>query len=171
MLEGMSADESAEEAYRRSEELVFAQLAKEFVFPKEDSVAGLVGRLSAWQSLESKDPSIGDDLLPFYETAAAELKRRVLKACIDNDAAFLRRLSEAAKIIADGKISESLSLDITGYGLKAFRQLRKESGHRLSPDQVRERVDQMRKEEGYPKMSDREWKRTLADLSPLFPQA
>jgi hypothetical protein len=82
--------ESPEERRRRIElHLVWAQLVSEHVFPKEDSVAGLAGRLKAWQALESKDPYIGEDLLPFYQEAASGLENQNRQAWLRNDWKFL----------------------------------------------------------------------------------
>ena len=82
--------ESPEEARRRIElHLLWAQLVSEHVFPKEDSVAGLAGQLKAWQDLESKDPYIGEDLLPFYQEAASRIENRIRQACLRNDWKFL----------------------------------------------------------------------------------
>jgi hypothetical protein len=101
--------ESPEEARRRIElHLVWAQLASEHVFPKEDSAAGLAGRLKAWQDLESKDPYIGEDLLPFYKEAALRIENRIRQACLRNDWKFLGRLSEAAEANAKGKTQKFL---------------------------------------------------------------
>jgi hypothetical protein len=148
--------------------LVWAQLVSEHVFPKEDSVAGLAGRLKAWQALESKDPYIGEDLLPFYQEAASGLENQNRQAWLRNDWKFLGRLSEAMAANAKGKSSQKLTE--TGYALKAFWPLFLELGHLPSHNQLRERADEIRKEDGYPKISERHWGRTLKDISQLYRQ-
>ena len=161
--------ESPEEARRRIElHLVWAQLVSEHVFEKEDSAAGLAGQLKAWQDLESKDPYIGEDLLPFYQEAASRIENRIRQACLRNDWKFLGRLSEAAEANAKGKSSQKLFE--TGYVLKAFWPLFLELGRLPNQNQLRKRADEMRKEDGYPKISERNWPRAFEAISPLYRQ-
>ena len=161
--------ESPEERRRRIElRLVWARLVSEHVFEKEDSVAGLAGQLKAWQALESRDPSIGEDLLPFYQEAASRLENQNRQAWLRNDWKFLGRLSEAAEANAKGKSSQKLFE--TGYALKAFWPLFLELGRPPSQNQLRKRADEMRKEDGYPKISERHWQRSLKNISQLYRQ-
>jgi hypothetical protein len=161
--------ESPEEARRRIElHLVWVQLVSKHVFPKEDSVAGLAGRLKAWQALQSKDPYIGEDLLPFYQEAASRLENQNRQAWLRNDWKFLGRLSEAAEANAKGK--STLKLFETGYLLKAFWPLFLELRRLPRPNQLRKRVDEMRKEDGHPKISDHGWSRAIKDISQLYRQ-
>jgi hypothetical protein len=163
--------ETFEEAFRRSKDYIpWVELCVKYIFPKEDSVAGLAGRLTACQTLESQGPQLGEDLLPYYQEAASKLQDRIKEACLKNDSAFLRRLSEAADLIAEGK-KGYVFLDVTGYALKAFGELWKELGHRPNRNQLRERVERLRKHDGFedPKISPRHWERALKDISPLFP--
>jgi len=161
--------ESPEEARRRIElHLFWAQLVSEHVFEKEDSAAGLAGQLKAWQALESKDPSIGEDLLPFYQEAASRIENRIRQACLRNDWKLLGRLSEAAEANAKGK--STLKLFETGYALKAFWPLFLQLGHLPNENQLRKRVDEMRKEDGHPKISDKGWRRAFKDISQLYRQ-
>jgi hypothetical protein len=68
--------ESPEEARGRVElHLVWTQLVREHVFPKEDSVAGLANRLKAWQALESKDPSIGEGSSSFLPGSCFTIRK------------------------------------------------------------------------------------------------
>jgi hypothetical protein len=169
MPPGDHNSESPEEARRRIElHLVWAQLVREHVFAKEDSVAGLAGQLKAWQALESKDPSIGEDLLPFYEEAASRIENRIRQACLRNDWKLLGRLSEAAEANAKGKSTQKLFE--TGYALKAFWPLFLELGHPPNQDQLRERVERLRKQDGFenPKVSVRHWDRAFEDISQLY---
>jgi hypothetical protein len=160
--------ESPEEARRRIElHLVWARLVSEHVFEKEDSVDGLAGRLKAWQALESKDPSIGEDLLPFYQEAASRIENRIRQACLRNDWKFLGRLSEAAEANAKGS---SQKLFETGYVLKAFWPLFLELGRLPSQNRLRKRADEMRKEDGYPKINERNWPRAFEAISQLYRQ-
>jgi hypothetical protein len=104
-----------------------------------------------------------------YWDKAAKFSARVIRACDENDWKFLRRLSKAAELVArDGPISWSIG--VTGYALMAWLQLDKELGHYWSRDQLRERTEQVRKEDGVdPKFSQRQWEQALRDLRPLFP--
>jgi hypothetical protein len=139
--------ESPEERRRLIElHLVWAQLVSEHVFEKEDSVAGLAGRLRAWQALQSKAPYIGEDLLPFYQEAASRLENQNRQAWLRNDAAFARRLSEAMAANAEGKRSQKLTE--TGYLLKAFWPLFLELRRLPSHNQLRKRdISQLYRQE------------------------
>jgi hypothetical protein len=58
---------------------------------------------------------------------------------------------------------------LTDYGLVAWAYLYGELGHRPSKQQMEERVEQFRKEDGQTeRMSDREWNRMWKELRPLF---
>jgi hypothetical protein len=57
---------------------------------------------------------------------------------------------------------------VIGTAVKVFWELREELGHHPNRDQLRERVDQLRKQDGYPKTSERQWQRALKELSPYF---
>jgi hypothetical protein len=154
--------ETFEERFRRIKEYkLWVELCVKYAFPEEDSVAGLAGRLQAAQVAESQD----EDLRPYYLEVASQLNDRIMRAHLEKDGDFLRRLSEAEK----GNPSASLTLKATGYALKAFGQLRKELGHGPNIRQLSERFERLRKQDGYPKLSARHWRRVLENIEPLFP--
>jgi hypothetical protein len=164
--------------------LLWYKFAEKYLYPKEDSVVALAGRLKTWQAVESQDSNLVEDLLPLrdkaaikdlvlvllpiYEDVAQKMKDQVIQACLNLDHFFLRRLSDAAALAAKGEVAHSL--DTTGAAVYAFRLLREELGHRPNQNQVRERVERWRKEGGFkkPKISNRQWERTRKDLEQLF---
>jgi hypothetical protein len=164
-------DESEiQQMYRRTAELLlWYAFAEAYIYPEKDSVVALAGRLKNWRAVESQDPSLDKDLLSLYQKVAEETKDQVVQAHLGADTVLQRRLLDADKLLKDTKGQVSQSLDLHGAAVYAFRVLRDELGHRPSRNQVRERVDQWRKEGGLnPKISDRQWDRVLADLEELF---
>src|SRR5262245_35247827 len=133
------ADDAEDPACKRTKELLlWYKFAEKYLYPKEDSVVALAGRLKTWQAVESQDSNLVEDLLPlgdkaaikdlvlvllpFYQDVAQEMKDQVIQACLDLDLPFLRRLSDAFALAAEGKVSQSL--DTTGAAVYAFRELR-----------------------------------------------
>ena len=162
--------EFQENYWRTQKLLLWYGFAEKYLYPKEDSVVALAGRLKIWQAVESRNPGLEKDLLPYYQKVAQQIKDQVIQACLEPDTSFLRRLWDAAVLAAEGKISQSL--DVTAAAVYAFRQLCDELGHCPNYNQVKERVEQWRKEGGIenPKISDRQWGRVLKDIKPLFSQ-
>ena len=156
-------------------------MLRSHVFPKEDSVVALAGRLKNWQLLESNDPDLLErdfpnlekdfphlekELLRFYRRIVRETKARILQASRECDTAFLHRLYDAAAIVRRGKVSQSLS--VTGAAVYAFHELRVELGYSPTRAQVKKRVDMWHKEGGLPEISGRQWNRTLKEIESLF---
>jgi hypothetical protein len=172
------ADDFEEELVRRNKEKerrVWDELAAKHLLYKSDSTKGLAVQLRLMLIWLSEDPKfrrdIPEDKFPIVLEIVNSFRRRVHRAQITLDWGFLRRLSEAAKLITKGEIPESLDLKLTftGYGLIAWAHLRIELGHRPSEQQVRERVERLRKEDGETvRIGDRQWDRVRVDLRPLF---
>jgi hypothetical protein len=102
-------DSELTEKFQRTQELLlWCKFAEKYLYPKEDSVVALAGRLKIWQAVESQDPHLEEDLLSFYRETAQKTKDRVVQACLSFDHSFLRRLLDAAALAAEGKVSQSL---------------------------------------------------------------
>ena len=140
---------------------------------KHKGIGGSGAGCGKW--LESQDPKLrGDipaDIFPMVWDVVQLHKRQILQAELECDAKFLRRLTDAVKLVKAGKIPRPFdNLSVTGYALAAWRHLYGELGHPPGRDQLlREYVEVLRKQDGKNrKVSDRQWARTLKDLRPLF---
>jgi hypothetical protein len=119
-----------------------------------------------------KDHDIPADKFPAILETVNVFKRGVLQKAHDCDGDFLRRLSDAAKLITKGEIPESLdsNLTFTGYALIAWAHLCGELGHRPNRHQLRKRVERLGKEDGENlRIGDRQWDNVVGDLRRLFP--
>jgi hypothetical protein len=158
----------------RADVAVMLELAEKYFLPPPESIVGLAYRLMARQAVESTNPKLWRNdipgyLLPIYWDGAAKLSARIIRAHDENDYKFQRRLYEAEKLVKKGD-PISWSIGVTGYALMAWLRLDDEFGHCPSRDQLRERTEQLRKEDGLdPKFSQRQWEQALYDLKPLIP--
>jgi hypothetical protein len=180
----MSDDDSFEEELARRNLLAaWDKLAAKHIYPKGDSTKGLAVELRLMTMLLSPDPrfrrDIPKDKLPKVLAIVKLHRARVFLAQIALDLGFLHRLWEAGKLVVESKgrdveswMIESLGLNkltLAGYGLVAWAYLYGELGHRPSEQQVRERVEQFRKEDGQTgRISDRQWARMFTEMRPLF---
>ena len=144
------------------------QYVEKYMYPDRESVVWMADKLETWGALESGDPDclLEKEFLPFYREVVREFRKRIDRACIEYDTAFLRRLLDAAALAAKGKVSHRL--DLTGTAVYVFEELRRRFGFRPSREQVRQRTEQLRKEGGLPPASDRQWARVFDDLGELF---
>ena len=134
--------------------LIWYELVEKYVWPKTTTVTQLAVQL------QNARPERWD---------AEDFKDQVWQACLDNDTAFLRSLSEAAYLVAKG---EHPPLDTTGAALEAYREewlmLRRNSSEPEDPcpdpDDVKERVKQKLGRT----ISRSQWLQTLRKLRALF---
>jgi hypothetical protein len=103
------------------------------------------------QRLESQDPKLRVDTpadeVPLAWEVVQMHKRQILQAELECDWRFLRRLSDATKLVRNGQASGSFYGTATGYALAAWRQLYDELGHTPGRDQLKEYVDTLRRQE------------------------
>ena len=133
--------------------LIWYQLVKKHVFPKEDSAAELAVRLKISQLARSQDPS----LVPaYYREVTKKTEDQVLQAYLDGDTALRRRLQRAAK-------GKKPVLDTTAVALLAYRELYLKLGKCPKFEQVQELVEQRKG-----KFDPKTWGRVLEVMAPLF---
>jgi hypothetical protein len=124
------------------------------VFPKEDSAAELAVRLKISPLVRSQeDPS----LVPaYYREVTQKTEDQVLRAYLDGDTAWRRRLERAAK-------GKKPGLDSIAVALLAYRELYLEHGKCPKFEQVQEPVERRKG-----KLDPITWVRVLAVMAPLF---
>jgi hypothetical protein len=139
--------------------LIWYELVKKHVFPKEGSIIDLALQRQFLTLVETQDSS----LVPgCYLETARKIKTRATQAYLDNNSLLLRQLSEAAALVTEGKVSQPL--DIAAVALLVFRELFLELGTRPTPCQVRTRVERRKG-----RISDYHWRqRTFKVIRPLF---
>jgi hypothetical protein len=163
-----------EELLRRSQEraefAVILELAEKHFLPDSEGIVGLAYGLMSLQRVKSANLlDVPGYLLPIYWDRAARFEARIIKACVENDRKFLQRLYKAAELVDKGG-PISWSIGVTGYALMAWLRLSDEFGHCPSRRELKERTEQVRKEDGVdPKFSQRQWEEALRELKPLIP--
>jgi hypothetical protein len=174
-------DEDFVEMTERTERvLLLCRYLEKYVYPSEDSLISLAGKLRIWQALKSRNLELlpfdnlfsEKELLPFYRKTIRKLIRRIHKACAGDDHAgndhkFLRNLSAAKELAASGK-ELSQGLDVTGQAVYAFALLRQELKRRPSRIEIQKRAEQWRAAGGLQRVSDRHWNRVFAEIDELL---
>ena len=162
------------ELLRRSKEKEFQlilEIAEKYFLPDIESTAGLTFRLANWQSVQSDDSKIwsytGNELLIALKCATA-FRERVDRALEENNTAFLQRLLNAGRHVADGNFLD-WKLTVTGYVFAAWLRIGGQVGRRPDMRNLKLCVKRLRKEDGLPAEFDRkQWRQALKDLEPLF---
>ena len=132
--------------------LIWYQLVKKHVFPKEDSAAELAVRLKISQLVRPQDPS----LVPaYYREVTKKTENQVLRAYLDGDTALRRRLERAAK-------GKKPGLDSVTVALLAYRELYLKLGKSPTFKELQALVEQQRK------LDPITWRRVRAVMAPLF---
>jgi hypothetical protein len=139
--------------------LIWYQLVKKHVFPKEDSAAGLAVRLKISQLVRAQDPSLAP---AYYREVAKKTENQVLRAYLDGDTALRRRLQRAAN-------GEKPALDALAVALLIYRELYLKHGKPPKFEQVQELIERRKKSVGdQGKFDPITWARVLKVMAPLF---
>jgi hypothetical protein len=139
----------------------------EHVVLKQSDCAKLVQDLKLLQIVRSPDfpnlpvfSGLSENALSLFRKMAQETENRILKATDDNNADFLRQVSDAVRIIGEKK---SFRLSATGIALVAWEQLRQQLGNRPNRDQLKRWVEQQ-----WRKYDERTWRDVFRDIAVLF---
>jgi hypothetical protein len=170
-------DDFHEELVRRNKKSellpVWEELMRKHFLPKKGA-RKLAMLVALRQRLKSQDPEIRfeyltRDVAPRSWEMVEQYERDLLQAELEGDWRFLRKVSDAVKLVKTGKIRPFFDID---YALQAWWMLYGELGYGElgqipGEHRLRENVDKLRKRDGKAKISTRRWKELLKKLKPL----